>query len=139
MILSTSQQNLLALPAGTEVRVRHLFFSHVGMLSDRFIGGERGVLAFSAKAGGLIEEPLSVFAAGKDVEFIGYPGGLPPETVMQRARGRRGLKYDALGFNCEHFVRYAHGLPVESPQLKFWVRASGTVVALAILAKTLRK
>jgi hypothetical protein len=135
-MISSSNQRYLTLPAGTVIRVSHVLFDHVGMLSDRYVCGERGVISFSSKAGGMAEEPFSVFAAGKEVMVDGYLGTLPPESVMQRARSKASQEYRVLGFNCEHFIRYAHGLQIESPQLQFWVAASATAIAVALLART---
>jgi hypothetical protein len=42
-----------------------------------------------------------------------------------------GEPYDAVGSNCEHFVRQALGLPRESPQLR------GTLLGLGALATLL--
>lgn len=126
-------QLLWGQPAGTVIRVNTGFYNHVGLLGDRFINGERGVLSFSAKAKGFVEEPLSVFAGGHPVVCDGYFGNLPPTTVMWRARLKAGQPYSWLDFNCEHFVRYAHGVRVESPQLQ-QVSAVLGVAGLAFLA-----
>jgi hypothetical protein len=98
-----------------------LYF-HVALIGDRIIGSERSVLAFTpgAGAGGLIEQRFSEFARGRPVTRVGYLGTLPPEIVLQRARTMSEAPYSWTEFNCEHFVRYAHGVPVESPQLRFW-------------------
>ena len=105
-------------PAGAVIRVDNGVYSHVGLLGDRFINGERSVLSFSAEANGFIEEPFSAFSHGRPVVCDGYFGNLPPMIVMWRARLKAGHLYSWLDFNCEHFVRYAHGVPVESPQLQ---------------------
>lgn len=47
-------------------------------------------------------------------------GVLPSVAVMQRARMKRGQAYSWMAFNCEQLVRYAHGVCVESPQLRQW-------------------
>ena len=105
---------------GEVVQVPAGLYFHVGLVGDRVIGGERSVLAFSSAAGGLIEEPLSEFARGRPVMRMGYLGTLRPTIVLQRARAITQTPYSWTEFNCEHFVRYAHGVPVESPQLRFW-------------------
>jgi hypothetical protein len=33
--------------------------------------------------------------------------------------------YSWITFNCEHFVRHAHDVAVESPQLKRWATLAG--------------
>lgn len=135
MIQPKRQQNIWVPPAGTVVRVRQGFYDHIAMLGDHAMGGERAVVAFSAQAGGLVEEPFSAFARGQAVVIEGYLGSLPPAVVMQRARMKQGQAYSLSEFNCEHFVRYAHGVPVESPQLRQWAFLGGLVGVLALAAR----
>lgn len=135
MIHTKRQHDIWGPPAGSVVRVRHGFYEHVAMLSDHAIGGERAVVAFSAQAGGFVEEPFSVFARGQTVAIEGYLGVLPPAVVMRRARMKRGQAYSLSDFNCEHFVRYAHGVPVESPQLRQWAFLGGLMGILALAAR----
>jgi hypothetical protein len=135
MIHTTRQQDIWGLPAGTVVRVRRGFYEHVAMLSEHAIGGERAVVSFSAQSEGFVEEPFSIFARGQTVVIEGYLGILPPAVVMQRARMKRGQAYSLSDFNCEHFVRYAHGVPVESPQLRQWAFLGGLVGILALAAR----
>jgi hypothetical protein len=118
MNTSETQCDLRLLPLGTVVRVSHGLYDHVGLLSDRVIEGERSVVSFCAAVGGFLEEPFSAFAAGRQVFSDGYFGQLPPDVVMKRARSVRAQVYAWTQFNCEHFVRYAHGVRVESPQLQ---------------------
>lgn len=134
MIPISNQQSIWALPAGTVIRVNCGFYDHVALLSDRWIGGERGVLSFSAQRCGLVEQCISTFAAGRHVTVDGYLGGLPPGTVMQRARLKQGQSYSWTKFNCEHFVRYAHGVPVESPQLQQWAVLGGIASFFMVLS-----
>lgn len=135
MIYPQRQQNMWALPAGTVIRVRHGLYDHVAMLGDRGISGERGVIAFSAQAGGFVEQPFTAFAGGRAVVIEGYLGSLPPSVVIQRARMKQGQEYSWSDFNCEHFVRYAHGAPVESPQLHQWVFLGGLLGFLTLVTR----
>lgn len=135
MIQPQRQQDVWALPAGTVIRVRHGFYDHVAMLSDRTADGERGVVAFSAQAGGFVEQPFSAYACGRAVVIEGYLGSLPPAVVMRRARMKQGKVYSLPDFNCEHFVRYAHGIPVESPQLRQWAFLGCLVGVLTLMAR----
>ena len=50
------------------------------------------------------------------MNVIGYLGNLSPQQVLQRARSRIGETWN-LFWNCEHFVKWAHGLRPRSPQL----------------------
>jgi len=133
MIHTNIQQNIWELPAGTVIRVRHDWYDHVGLLGDHPIVGERSVLAFSAKEQGFVEQAFHAFAQGRQVRVEGYPGLLPPAIVMHRARLKRGQAYSWVDFNCEHFVHYAHGLPMKSPQLRQWAFL-GSVLSLLVLA-----
>jgi hypothetical protein len=134
MNITRRQQSVWELPAGTVIRVRHDWYYHVGLIGDHFLGEERSVLAFSADAKGFLEQPYSEFAKGRVVTVDGYPGVMPAVTVLQRARANRGRPYSWVGFNCEHFVRQAHGLPVESPQLKEWTILASIIGLLASAA-----
>lgn len=136
MNTSTIQCDLRLLLVGTVLRVSHDLYDHVGLLSDRLIQGERSVLSFSAAADGLVEEPYSAFSAGRPVFSDGYLGHLPPEVVLQRARSKFGQVYSWTQFNCEHLVRYAHGVRVESPQFqRLMLLAGGCVGLFAMLAR----
>lgn len=137
MSTPSNQHDIWSLPIGTVVRVSHGWYDHVGLIGDNIFRGERTVVSFSAKAGGFLEEPFSAFASGRQVTIDGYPGGLPPQNVMQRARLKRRQSYSWTQFNCEHFVRYAHGVPSESPQLARWAFLGGVLgFAAFALART---
>jgi hypothetical protein len=121
------------LAPGTVLRVNHGLYDHVALVSDRIIDGERAVLGFSAAYGGLVEEPYSMFKGSRTVTCDGYPGKLAPQAVLWRARASAGRRYSWFAFNCEHFIREAHGLQPESPQLRNWLLAIGLVGAFARL------
>ena len=114
--------------AGTVVKAGRGFYSHVGMLTGYNIAGQRLVLSHSPK--GIVEEPIDVFAEGNFVYAEGYLGKLNPSEVLVRARSQRGATYSLLGRNCEHFVRFAHGVAIESPQLQGWTLALTLVFLL---------
>ncbi|WP_395055601.1 lecithin retinol acyltransferase family protein [Polaromonas sp.] len=134
MFQSVNQQHIWAPPAGTVIRVSRGFYDHVALLSDRQIHGERGVLSFSSKSGGLVEESFSAFSAGRRVSVDGYLGSTPPARVMQRARLKHDQAYSWTEFNCEHFVRYAHGVLIESPQLQKWAALGGILSVFGLVA-----
>lgn len=115
-----SQQCIWTRPAGTVVRVSHGLYDHLGLLGEGAIGADRTVLAFSAEAGGFIEQSFTEFAGGRPVTVDGYLGSLHPAVVLQRARSLQGRAYSWLTFNCEHFVHHAHGVEIHSPQLRQW-------------------
>lgn len=103
---------------GTVLRLNRGLYDHVGILGEYTGHCERQVLSFAAGPVSLVEMPFSRFAAGCVVKVDGYLGQLAPEAVLAEAR-RIGTqrRYSWLGFNCEHFVRAAHGVALESPQL----------------------
>jgi Lecithin retinol acyltransferase len=135
MIEAFRQHGIWVHPAGTVVRVSHDWYDHVALLSEREIGGERSVLAFSAQAGGFTEQPFTEFANGRAVTIEGYLGRLPPATVIARARSTRRWRYSWTGFNCEHFVRHAHGVEIKSPQLRQWAIFGGLASVIALAAR----
>ncbi len=136
MISPLRQQHVRAHPTGTVVRVRHGLYDHLGLLGECMSGADRSVLAFAAQAGGFIEQPFSEFAGGRQVTVDGYLGNLCPEVVLQRARSMQGRAYSWLAFNCEHFVRYAHGVDIQSPQLRQWALLGSMAGLLAFTART---
>ena len=121
---------------GDVVAVNFGLYEHVGILSDGRDWRTNQPLVFSAtrRHGCVAEEPLAAFAQGRGVASRGFPGRLPRATVLARARALVGRRWHLFFDNCEHFVRQAHGLRRESPQLQ----AAGAlmVVSLAIAANT---
>lgn len=110
--------NLHQLLPSTVLRLNRGLYDHVAILGEYAWGGERQVLSFGPGPVSLVEMPFSQFANGSVVKVDGYLGQLAPEAVLAHAR-RLGSerRYSWLGFNCEHFVRAAHGVAPESPQL----------------------
>lgn len=134
MIQVLSQENVWSLPAGTVIRVNCGLYDHVALLGDGLINDERSVLSFSAQTRGLAELGMSTFAGGRAVTIDGYLGSQPPEWVMLRARLKFGQGYSWTEFNCEHFVRYAHGVLLESPQLQKWGVLGGLLSVVALIS-----
>lgn len=115
---NATPSNLHQLLPGTVLRLDRGLYDHVAILGEYVWTGERQVLSFGPGPVGLVEMPFSQFAGGSVVKVDGYLGQLTPEAVLAQARRIAGeRRYSWLGFNCEHFVRAAHGTPVESPQL----------------------
>lgn len=127
--------DIARLKAGTVIRAVDIPYSHVGLVSNRYLGNERMVISFSADADGFEEAPFSRFAKGHRVVVEGYLGRLPPILVLRRARLMKGRQYSWVSFNCEHFVRHCHGVKVESPQLQMWTILFGGVLFAALTAR----
>lgn len=122
---------------GTVVARNYTFFNHIGIVSDRWFNGYPMIFT-STWSRGVIEIPWLEFADGGHVESLGFWGKLPALQVLARARALLGRSYHFFNFNCDHFVRYAHGLKVESPQLQ-GTAAVLTAVAVVGLAARLRR
>ena len=122
------------IPAGMVVRVNCGLYDHLALMGDSMINGERTVLSFSARHQGLAEVPFSAFAENKQVKVDGHLGTLHPNVVLERARLKKGHPYCLMTFNCEHFIRYAHAVQVESPQVTQWMlllKGLGVLFALS--------
>ena len=105
-------------PAGTVIWVRaYLVFKHRGIVTDSWLGGKPVVIT-NSPSDGVIEQSWDEFSSGQTpmVEDDFLPT-LPVREVIARARSLLGRTYDVLGFNCDHFVNFAHGKPVTSYQL----------------------
>ncbi len=103
---------------------------HVGLLSDYIThNGVPTVISNSQRTGGVSEEPLTSFGDATHIRVLGYWSDLEPAEVMYRARQLIGTKWSLANWNCEHFVRVAHAVKSESPQLK----AGLTVAAVTVL------
>lgn len=99
--------------------------THVGIATE-----PGWVISNSRARGGVHEEPLHAFSEGRPIRVLGHYGDLPGWHVVERARTRIGHAWNIFSNNCEHFVRWAHGVEVESPQLK---AAGGVAFGLAVL------
>lgn len=110
-------------------------FKHKGVVSDRASSdGRLMIISCSGRAGEVREETEEEFSQGNEIVSEGYLGNLHVQEVLYRARRCIGKKYSLLSWNCEHFVRYAHGLEPSSPQLATtFVLASLGVFAVVAL------
>lgn len=112
---------------------------HVGIVSDRRdFNGYPYIISDSARVGHGAEEPWEVFSGGRAVYQIDtLKSALPSSVVVTRARSMCHRKWNLLTWNCEHFVREALGIRVESPQLQFAVLAClGTLFLGLLFSKT---
>jgi hypothetical protein len=107
--------NVVAISAG--------FVTHMGIVT-----AHGTVLTNSSRYGCVCEQSTKAFAAGRPLRMIGYLGNLEPAEVVRRAKSQIGRRYKLFSFNCEHFVRWAHGLRPESGQV--W---SAVFITMAVL------
>ena len=104
-------------------------FYHVGLIGDTMAGGMPTIISNSQRCGGVAEEPLVTFGDTTAIRILGYWSELSPAEVLYRARQHFGAKWHLTDWNCEHFVRAAHGIKAESPQL----RVGLTLLAVALI------
>ncbi len=116
---------------GSVVAIQLPLYKHFGVVTNRFHRGERTVISNSWKAGGVVEQPFTVFSCGLPIAAMDYPSLLPAKIVVSRATSRLGEKYSLVTWNCEHLIRYAHGLKLSSPQIGIAILAGLTLFALA--------
>lgn len=124
--------NINTIPPGTVVGVSYDLYDHVGVIGDWDVQAERTVISASRQHGKVIEEVVTQFADGQKVRVLGYLGSIPSSAVLARARAMLGRRYRLLTWNCDHLVRYAHGLSAVSPQI--WRAIGGLTVGIAAIA-----
>lgn len=112
---------------GTTVKIWCATYWHFGLIDQT---GFR-VIHNSKKRRKVVRESLADFASGSDVHVCDEVFSRNATAAIQRAENAIGLAYDLWKANCEHFVRWAHGLEPASPQLQ---RALATAAGLALLA-----
>ena len=109
---------------------------HQGLVCGYTADGEAIVMSISIWKG-FATEPLSRFVGPQGLVEASYPSDLSGEQVLARARSVSDLPYDLGLWNCQHFVRHAHGLRVESPQASAAAKAalaiSGFFALLALV------
>lgn len=108
-------------------------FSHVGIVSDRYVNGEPLVISGSMRMRQVVKEPLSVFAVGGIWNVVHLQGPVSGMAVVHRARSVLGTRYQLMSWNCEHLVHFALGMSPKSPQLR------KTVLDLGIAYLTIAK
>ena len=109
---------------GDVIAIHHHFYKHFAIVSDQrstFNGITLpNLISLSYRTGTVQEEPWHVVVSDNVIEKSTIAGNKPSKSVLSRARAciLLEIQYDLLTFNCEHFVRYAHGLSIESMQVK---------------------
>lgn len=135
----TIRSKVPAPPPGTVVSV--LVFTpwpvrHMGIVTDRRIGGLPTVISNSKKVGQVEEESWKAFAGEGAVRVEGYLGRLHHSVVLARAFSRLGDPWRLSDSNCEHFVRWAHGVELDSPQIRFGATMALLVALGAVAARS---
>ncbi len=106
---------------GTVIEVCYPIFKHYAIVSDQFVDGHPTLISLSRRTNAVTEEPWHQVTQGRRVNTSPIQGQLPGHIVVANARAcirAKDLRWNLLTFNCEHFVRLVHGLPVESNQVR---------------------
>lgn len=113
--------NLSELTPGKVIAIRYPLYKHFAIISD-CLGKDNmpNLISLSYRNSSVQEETWHKVVGAKPVEESSIKGNYTQTTILTRARSciNNNIKYNLLTFNCEHFARYAHGLPVESIQVK---------------------
>ncbi len=80
---------------------------------------EPALISLSRRRGAVTEEPWNEVIGTRPWRYATeLEGSLAPHQILARARSKVGAHgYSLLERNCEHFVRWAAGLKVESKQV----------------------
>lgn len=126
--MNSKHLSLQSYPAGTIISTHRGLYKHVGLLAESQLGLERRVISLNPGPVGqqVKEESLASFTQGKDWVVEPTEAALPASVILGRARSGQHPPYSWIGFNCEHFVRFAHGQATKSPQIRAW---AGVVLA----------
>ncbi|SEH04591.1 lecithin retinol acyltransferase family protein [Candidatus Venteria ishoeyi] len=102
-------------PPGTILKIKFGIYFHYGIAD-----GEGNVIHNSKKRMQVTCETESAFAEGRTIQ-VSHISSENPEKAVIKAKQYIGMPYKILKNNCEHFVRLAHGLESESPQIQYWI------------------
>lgn len=121
---------------GTVIEVCYPIFKHYAIVSDQFKDGHPTLISLSRRTNAVTEEPWRQVTQGRRINVSSIHGGLPAHIVVANARAcveAAELRWNLLTFNCEHFVRLVHGLPVASNQVQSAVKGAAIGVLGTLL------
>jgi len=100
-------------PAGAVLKVRAFgVIRHYGIAT-----GYGTVIHASRRFGKVDETDMAAFSQGGVVQVVPYQHYLEGAEIVARARLKKGLRYNVLINNCEHFVTWVLEGKGRSPQL----------------------
>ena len=141
--MHTDNQNNQLSP-GSVIAVRYPMYKHFAIVSDNHIGtnGNKdmpNLISLSYRTQGVQEESWDTVVGNRSIEKSLIQGNDSTNIILSRARSCIGksIKYQLFTFNCEHFVRYAHGLPIESIQVKRTLNGAALGFASCVLVPNL--
>lgn len=89
-----------------------------------FAVGDGRVIHASKVKGKVVEESEAEFSAGKPITVCRAITSNDKVAAYQRVKSQIGKSYHLFADNCEHFVRWGHGLKKESRQIQKYALAS---------------
>ncbi|MFZ5480505.1 MAG: lecithin retinol acyltransferase family protein [Myxococcota bacterium] len=134
----------LATVLSVKAPVGPIVVDHVGLVSAKLDQHGLPYVYNASKRSRFVKlERWDVFTLGKGSATIleHIRGDLPDDEVIERAHSKLDDPWDLWSANCEHYVRWCHGLEVTSPQLRagvgvvVGVAAVGTLLVMAALAE----
>ena len=102
---------------------------HQGLVCGYAADGEPMIMSISLWKG-FATESLCQFMGPQGLAEASYPSRLQSEQILSRARSVSHRPYDLGRWNCQHFVRFAHGLSVQSPQASAAAKAVLAISAI---------
>lgn len=110
--------------SGTPLKVWLGAYWHEGLADGMY------VIHNSKAHGKVVRSTYAEFSAGNKIFVCEELQVVDMAVAIQRARSALGVAYDLWVRNCQHFVRWAHGLEQESPQIQqALMAASGLAIA----------
>jgi hypothetical protein len=115
-------------------------YSHIGLVTDRWVKGKPTIIALSETHDSVVELPWHEVVDRRTVKLYPEQGALAPSLVINRARACLGKLQWRVSFNCEHFARAIHGLEIKSIELrKILVGICLVVGAIFTLSQVMKK
>lgn len=138
MRVAITLEDLLDLDPGEVISAqRPGGIEHFGILTGRHLYGMSPSLISGQKIRqAVVEENPFRFSRGAPLYAHGIWSEQPWQQTIWNARSQLGKPYRLFSGNCEHFVRFCHGLPQESPQLQTGICGAivGGLIVYAALA-----
>lgn len=111
--------------AGTPLKTQYGFYPHEGIAD-----GVGGVVHNSKIYGQVVRTSFAEFSCGQEVFICDDVPFTDGDSALARAMSAIGTPYALWSGNCQHLVRWAHGLEPESPAIqKAVMAASGLALA----------
>lgn len=112
--------------AGDVCRIDRVLYSHY------FVASGNGLAIHNSKRMGcVVEETIADIAGGGLIERVPYISSTDRVAALRRMRSAIGEPYNLFSSNCEHFVRWVHGLDVQSYQVqKYTIAAASAAMAI---------